>query len=434
MIEKIFDKKNIVVENNVGEWQERVDDSHNKIHQGDGLGGDFLGWVNLPINYDKEEFSRIKKTSEKIRSNSDTLVVIGIGGSYLGARAVIEALEGDKKVDIVFAGNNLSSRQMNRLLKEIEGKEVSLNIISKSGVTIEPAIAFRVLRKWMEDKYGDEAKSRIYVTTDKEKGLLKKLAKDKDYESFVIPDDIGGRYSVLTGVGLLAIGVAGIDIEEMMNGAEEAMDKYSDSNLEENDCYSYAVCRNILYEQGKVIEVLVNYDPGLHFMGGWWKQLFGESEGKDKKGIWPDSVDFTTDLHSLGQFIQDGSRNLFETVLWFEDDKEKEIIIEKGREDSGELDLLVGKSLKEVNEKAMKGTVLAHVEGGVPNLMIKIAKLDAYHLGYLIYFFEKACAMSAYLLGVNPFNQPGVEAYKGRMFELLGKGSEEEKELEDRLK
>jgi glucose-6-phosphate isomerase len=436
-MKKILDESKIVSfvkENEVLGWQEKVDKNHDLIHQGGGLGDDFLGWVDWPVDYDKEEFERIKKASQKIRTDSDLLIVIGIGGSYLGARAVIEALIGDDKVEVVFSGNNLSSREIKKLLNKVEGREVSLNVISKSGTTTEPALAFRILRDWMESKYGEESSQRIYAVTDKEKGVLKKLSTDKGYKTFVVPDNIGGRYSVLTPVGLLAIAVAGINIDEMMEGAREARENYSESDLKNNDCYRYAVCRNILHEEGKAIEVLINYEPSLHFMSEWWKQLFGESEGKDKKGIWPASADMTTDLHSLGQFIQDGSRNLFETVLWVEEDKEK-LTVEESQDNGDGLNFLAGKTLSEINKKAMEGTVLAHIDGGTPNLIIRLPKLDAYNLGYLIYFWEKACAMSAYLLGVNPFNQPGVEAYKKNMFALLGKeGFEEErKRLEERL-
>jgi glucose-6-phosphate isomerase len=395
---------------------------------------DFLGWVDLPINFDKEEFARIKIAAEKIRNDSQLLVVIGIGGSYLGSKAVIEALGGDKKVEILFAGNNLSSKYLNDILEKIEGKEVSLNVISKSGTTTEPALAFRILREWMEKKYGEKANERIYATTDKEKGVLKKLATEKGYETFVVPDDVGGRYSVLTAVGLLPIAVSGISVDEMMNGAIEARENCKNENLEENECYQYAVYRNILLAQGKQIEILVNYEPCLHYVSEWWKQLFGESEGKDKKGIFPAAVDFTTDLHSMGQFIQDGNRILFETVLSIEEDKEK-MVIKEETENSDGLNFLSGKTFDEVNKKAMEGTILAHMDGGVPNLIIRLPKLDAFNLGYLMYFWEKACGISGYLLGVNPFDQPGVEAYKKNMFALLGKpGFEKEKEeLEKRL-
>ncbi len=423
-----------VNQNELSDWAQKVIDAHQKIHQKTGAGSDFLGWVDLPQNFDKEEFSRIKLAAQKIRSDSEVLIVIGIGGSYLGARAVVEALSSDEKVKIYFAGNDLSSKHMTDLLKKIEGEDVSLNVISKSGTTTEPALAFRILRNWMENKYGEKANERIYATTDKERGVLKQLSNKKGYQTFVVPDDVGGRYSVLTAVGLLPIAVANINIDEMMSGAKMAMDDFFNQNLLENDCYKYAVYRNILLSQGKAIEILVNYEPQLHFVSEWWKQLFGESEGKDKKGIFPSAVDFTTDLHSMGQFIQDGSRNLFETVLLIEEDEEK-MIIKEETDNSDGLNFLAGKTLDEVNKKAMQGTVLAHMDGGTPNLIIKLPKLDAFNLGYLIYFWEKACGISGYLLGVNPFDQPGVEAYKKNMFALLGKpGFEKEKEeLEKRL-
>lgn len=420
---KILDDSKIssfVSNEEVLSWEGKVKEADDKIQNKNGAGSEFLGWVDWPVNYSYEEFARIKVAAEKIRSDSQVLVVIGIGGSYLGSRAVIEALGGDKKLEICFAGNDLSSRHISDLLKKIEGREVSLNIISKSGITTEPALTFRILREWMEKKYGQEAGRRIYATTDKEKGVLKQLANEKGYETFVVPDDIGGRYSVLTAVGLLPIAVAGINIEEMMKGAAEARISYQNEKIEENDCYKYAVYRNILYGQGKQIEILVNYEPSLHFLSEWWKQLYGESEGKDKKGIFPAAVDFTTDLHSMGQFIQDGSRNLFETILSVETDEENLVIKEEEQNLDG-LNFLAGKTLDEVNKKAMEGTILAHMEGGVPNLIIRLPRLDAYNLGYLLYFWEKACAISGYLLGVNPFDQPGVEAYKKKMFQLLGK-------------
>ncbi len=437
MIKKILDETKIgsfVSLDEVNLWQEKVSEAHQKIHQKTGEGSDFLGWVDWPVNYDKEEFDKIKIAAEKIRNDSDILVVIGIGGSYLGSRAVIEALGGDRKVEVCFVGNDLSSRHMREILEKIEGKEISVNVISKSGTTTEPALAFRILREWMERKYGEKAASRIYATTDKERGVLKKLSLEKGYETFVVPDDIGGRYSVLTAVGLLPIAVAGINIEELINGAAEAREAYGSEKLENNDCYRYAVYRNILYGKGKELEILVNYEPCLHFVSEWWKQLYGESEGKDKKGIFPAAVDLTTDLHSMGQFIQDGNRILFETVLSLEEDEEN-LIIKEEIDNSDGLNFLAGKTLDEVNKKAMEGTILAHMDGGVPNLVIRLPKLDAFNLGYLIYFWEKACGMSGYLLGVNPFDQPGVEAYKKNMFALLGKpGFEKEKEeLEKRL-
>jgi len=423
MIKKILDDskiKSFVNFEEVGKWQERVNEIHKMIHEKTGKSSDFLGWVDWPVDYGKEEFKRIKLVAEKIRRDSDVLVVIGVGGSYLGARAVIEALVGDRKVEVIYAGNNLSSSQMQDILKQIDGKEVSLNVISKSGTTIEPALAFRILRNWMEEKYGEETSARIYATTDKEKGALKTLANKKGYETFVVPNDIGGRYSVLTPVGILPIAVAGINIDELMKGSEEAYTNYLNESLLENDAYLYAVYRNILYLSGKEIEVLANYEPKLHFISEWWKQLFGESEGKDKKGIFPASVDLTTDLHSLGQYIQDGKRVLFETVLNIEMD-EINMEITKEENDFDGLNYLAGKSLDEVNKTAMEAIIMAHTDGGVPNLVINLPKLDAKILGYLIYFWEKSCAMSGYLLGVNPFDQPGVEEYKKNMFKLLGK-------------
>ena len=412
--------KDFVHEDEFGGWSQRVKEKHEEIHNKTGEGNDFLGWVDLPINYDKEEFGRIKTAAEKIKNDSEALVVIGIGGSYLGAKAVIEALEEDGKTKIYFAGNDLSSKHMNNLLKELDGKEVSLNVISKSGTTTEPAVTFRILREWMENKYGEEASKRIYATTDSKRGVLKELADKKGYETFVVPDDIGGRFSVLTAVGLLPIAVAGINIDDLMCGAEAARQKFDNENLAENEAYRYAVYRNIFYQQGKLIEVLANYEPGLHYVGEWWKQLFGESEGKDKKGIFPAAVDFTTDLHSMGQYMQDGNRILMETVLSVEEDSEK-LIIRSDLENLDGLNYLVGKSLDEINKTAMEATIAAHTEGGVPNMIIRMPKLDAFNLGYTLYFFEKACAMSGYLLEVNPFNQPGVEVYKKKMFALLGK-------------
>ena len=425
--------------------QPYVDLAHQMLHEKTGLGNDFLGWVDLPENYDKEEFARIKKAAEKIQSDSDVLVVIGIGGSYLGARAAIECLghsfrnnltkEERKTPEIYFAGNNISSTYLMDLLDVIKDKDVSLNVISKSGTTTEPAIAFRVLKEFLENKYGkEEAAKRIYATTDAKKGALKQVSDEEGYETFIIPDDVGGRFSVLTPVGLLPIAVAGIDIDAMMKGANDARLDYSVSDLNKNDCYQYAAVRNILHRKGKDIELLVNYEPSLHFVSEWWKQLYGESEGKDQKGIFPASVDFSTDLHSMGQYVQDGKRILFETVLNVE--KPRRVIELKSEEkDLDGLNYLSEKTMDFVNEKAFQGTLLAHTDGQVPNLLINIPTLDEYNFGYLVYFFEKACGISGYLLGVNPFNQPGVEAYKKNMFALLGKpGFEKEKEeLEKRL-
>ena len=392
---------------------------------------EFLGWLELPTNYDKEEFERIKKAGKKIQKDSDVLVVIGIGGSYLGARAVIDSLthsfynsipESKRKTpQIVYAGCNLSPVYLNDLLEFVENKDISINVISKSGTTTEPAIAFRVFREVLETKYGaEEARKRIYVTTDKSRGALKTLADKEGYETFVIPDNVGGRYSVLTAVGLLPIAAAGIDIDKLMKGAQTAQDKYSDPDVKYNDCYKYAVVRNLLYNSNKKIEILANYEPKLHYFTEWWKQLYGESEGKDLKGIFPAGVDLTTDLHSMGQYIQQGERNLMETVLKVNKNS-TEITIQADDQNLDGLNYLTGKTLGYVNSKAMEGTVLAHVSGNVPNMMIEIDELNEENIGELIYFFEKACAMSGNLLGVNPFNQPGVEEYKKNMFHLLEK-------------
>ncbi|OOM11382.1 glucose-6-phosphate isomerase [Clostridium saccharobutylicum] len=425
--------------------EDMVKSAHDKLHNGTGAGNDFLGWLDLPVNYDKDEFARIKKSAEKIQSDSDVLIVIGIGGSYLGARAAIEmltsnfhnALEGDKRKapKIFYVGNNISSTYMAELLQAIEGKDISLNVISKSGTTTEPAIAFRILRSYLENKYGiDEARKRIYATTDKAKGALKTLADAEGYETFVVPDDVGGRFSVLTAVGLLPIAAAGISIDDMMKGAADAREAYSDPSLNNNDAYKYAAVRNALYNKGKVIELLVNYEPSLHYFNEWWKQLYGESEGKDNKGLFPAAVDFTTDLHSMGQYVQEGKRVLFETVVNIEKPK-YEITIEKDSQDLDGLNFLAGKTMDFVNNKAFQGTVLAHNDGGVPNMVVNVPEISAYYFGYMVYFFEKACGISGYLLGVNPFNQPGVEAYKKNMFALLGKpGYEDIREvLEKRL-
>lgn len=418
-----------------------VKSAHNMLHNKTGEGNDFLGWVDLPKNYDKEEFARIKKAAEKIRSNSDVLIVIGIGGSYLGAKAAIDFLHGpfynyESKTQIFFAGNSISPNYINALLRTIEGKDISVNIISKSGTTTEPAITFRILKEYLEKKYGkEEAKNRIFATTDKARGALKNLADAEGYETFVVPDDVGGRFSVLTAVGLLPIAVSGADIDSIMNGAADASDMYKNDNLAENECYQYAAVRNILHRDGKAIEMLVNYDPELQYFIEWWKQLYGESEGKDNKGIFPAGASFSTDLHSMGQYIQDGVRHLFETVLYVENSKEDVTITEDGDNVDG-LNFLAGKTVDFVNKKAFEGTLLAHTDGKVPNLVLKLKALDEYTLGQLIYFFEKACGISGYILGVNPFNQPGVESYKKNMFALLGKpGYENEKEaLEKRLK
>ncbi len=415
--------------------------AHSMLHEKTGAGNDFLGWVDLPKNYDKEEFARIKKAAEKIRSNSDVLIVIGIGGSYLGAKAAIDFLKGpfynfESKTQIFFAGNSISPNYLNGLLRAIEGKDVSVNVISKSGTTTEPAIAFRIFKDYLEKKYGkEEAKNRIFATTDKAKGALKNLADSEGYETFVVPDDVGGRFSVLTAVGLLPIAVCGADVDKLMQGAADAMDIYANDDLDENDCYKYAAVRNILYRKGKTVEMLVNYEPELQYFIEWWKQLYGESEGKDQKGIFPSGASFSTDLHSMGQYIQDGLRNMFETVIHVEESKE-DITIGEDADNVDGLNFLAGKTVDFVNKKAFEGTLLAHTDGGVPNLVLNIKALDEYTLGQLIYFFEKACGISGYMLGVNPFNQPGVESYKKNMFALLGKpGYESEKEnLEKRLK
>lgn len=398
---------------------------------------EFLGWLNLPSKPNKREFDKIKKCAKRIQESSDVLLVIGIGGSYLGARAVIEALtnsfhnclnkEQRKYPQILYAGNNLSTAYINDLIEYLQDKDFSINVISKSGTTTEPAIAFRIFRNLLEDKYGlKEAQKRIYVTTDKQKGALKQLADEEDYETFVIPDNVGGRYSVLTPVGLLPIATAGIDIDKLMDGARFAQEKYNDDNLKYNDCYKYAVCRNVLYKAKKNVEIMVGYNPKLHYFIEWWKQLYGESEGKELNGIFPAGAEFTTDLHSLGQYIQEGQRIMFETVLNIkEEDSEIKLNFEEDNLDG--LNYLAGKSLDFVNQKAMEGTIEAHVEGGVPNIVIQLDKLDEETIGHLIYFFEKSCAMSGMLLGVNPFNQPGVEKYKTNMFRLLGKPGYEDK-------
>ncbi|MEV5026236.1 glucose-6-phosphate isomerase [Paenibacillus sp. LPE1-1-1.1] len=419
--------------------------AHEQLHNGTGTGSDYLGWIDLPTNYDKEEFARIQKAADKIKSDSEVLIVIGIGGSYLGARAAIEALshsfynilpkEQRKTPQVLFAGNNISSTYVTHLLQLVEGRDWSINVISKSGTTTEPAIAFRVFRAALEKQYGkEEARKRIYATTDSEKGALKKLSSEEGYESFIIPDDVGGRYSVLTAVGLLPIAAAGINIESIMQGAADASKEYSNPNLAENEAYQYAAARNALYRKGKATEILVNYEPSLHFVSEWWKQLFGESEGKDFKGIFPAAVDFSTDLHSMGQFIQEGNRNIFETVIQVREVAEH-ISIEHDDADLDGLNFLTGKTMDFVNKKAFEGTLLAHTDGQVPNFIVNIADMTPYTFGYLVYFFEKACGISGYLLGVNPFDQPGVEAYKKNMFALLGKpGFEKEKaELEARL-
>ena len=404
-----------------------------------GAGADFLGWLDLPVNYDKEEFERIKKAAKKIQSDSEVLVVIGIGGSYLGAKACIEALSHsfyallDKTKrpypHIVFCGNSISEKYLHDLEEALEGKDFSINIISKSGTTTEPAVAFRVLKKALIKKYGkEEAKKRIYATTDRAKGALKKLTDEEGYESFVVPDDVGGRFSVLTAVGLLPIAVAGIDIDKLMSGAAAARKSALEKPYKENPALLYASMRNIIHRKGKAIEILANYEPSLHYISEWWKQLYGESEGKDNKGIYPASVDLTTDLHSMGQFIQEGSRILYETVISIEEPLVN-MLLEEEEKDTDGMNYLAGKSIDFVNKSAMNGTILAHTDGGVPNLSIVLPKLNEEYLGELFYFFEFACGVSGYILAVNPFNQPGVESYKKNMFALLGKpGFERERE------
>ena len=429
----------------IDNFEGMVKDAHDKLHNGTGAGSDFLGWVDLPVNYDKDEFERIKAAAKRIQENSDALIVIGIGGSYLGARAAIEMLTNNfynslpkskrKTPAIFYVGNNISSTYMAELLDAVEGLDLSVNVISKSGTTTEPAIAFRIFKDLLEKKYGkEEAKKRIYATTDAKKGALKNLADNEGYETFVIPDDVGGRFSVLTAVGLLPIAAAGINIDEMMQGAADAREKYSNPSLKENECYQYAAARNCLYNKGKNIEILVDYEPSIHYFNEWWKQLYGESEGKDQKGIFPAAVDFTTDLHSMGQFIQEGSRTMFETVINVEKPKHS-VIIESNEENLDGLNFLAGKTMDEVNKCAFHGTVLAHNDGGVPNMILNVPELTPYYFGQMVYFFEKAVGISGYLLGVNPFNQPGVEAYKKNMFALLGKPGYEDmkEELEKRL-
>ncbi len=442
MLKINFDSKKaeaFISEKEIMELAPFVGAAHDLLHTGKGSGSDFTGWLNLPENYDKEEFARIKKAAEKIRNNSEVLVVIGIGGSYLGAKAAIDFVNNTfynnqdsskrRGPQVFFAGNSISSAYLYDLVELVRDKDISVNVISKSGTTTEPAIAFRVFKKLLEEKYGKEgAKERIFATTDKARGALFNLAKTEGYETFVIPDDVGGRYSVLTAVGLLPIAVTGADIDAMMKGAYDAMVAYSERDLAKNDCYKYAAARNALYRKGKTTEIIVNYESALHYLGEWWKQLYGESEGKDKKGIFPAAVDFSTDLHSMGQYIQDGLRNLFETVINIEN-AQRDMLIEKEAEDLDGLNYLAGKSVHYVDNQAYLGTVLAHADGGVPSLVLNVERMDEYCFGNVVYFFEKACAISGYLLGVNPFDQPGVEAYKKNMFALLGKpGYEKERE------
>ena len=435
--------KDFIRDHEIDMIEKQVADAKEYLLSRKGPGNDFLGWIDLPVDYDKEEFARIKKAADKIKSDSDVLVVIGIGGSYLGSRAVIEGLSNnfnnklDKEVrkapEVYFAGHNISGTYVKQLIDVIGDRDFSVNVISKSGTTTEPGIAFRIFKKLLKDKYGkEEANKRIYATTDKARGALKTLAADEGYETFVVPDDVGGRFTVLTAVGLLPIAAAGIDIDEFVKGFQDGREMFLNAPFNENPAMLYAAIRNILMRRGKGMEILANYEPNLHFISEWWKQLYGESEGKDGKGIFPASVDFSTDLHSLGQFIQDGSSNHFETVLNVEE-PELDIVLEAEENDLDGLNYLAGKTMNFVNQNAMKGTILAHVDGGVPNLRFDIPKMDAYHLAQLFYTFESACGMSGYLNCVNPFDQPGVEAYKKNMFALLGKPGFEDRR-EDLLK
>ena len=441
---KLSGTENFVRNEEYAKIQPAVKMASDLLYSGKGAGNDYIGWVDLPNNYDKDEFERIKKAAKKIQSKSEVLIVIGIGGSYLGGRAALEFVNGvnfNKKVhkgipEVYFVGNSISSDYLSDIIEILGDRDFSINVISKSGTTTEPAIAFRIFKKIIEDKYGKEgAKERIFATTDKARGALKSMCNTEGYETFVIPDDVGGRFSVLTPVGLLPMAAAGIDIDAVMQGASDAVATYKNDDLENNDCLKYAATRQILGRKGKAIEILANYEPSLTMFGEWYKQLYAESEGKDGKGIFPVSANFSTDLHSIGQFIQDGSRNLFETVLWVENAK-KNITIETDAENLDGLNFVADKTIQYVNSKAYAGTFLAHVDGGVPTMVIEVEKSDAYNFGQLVYFFEKALAISGYMLGVNPFDQPGVEAYKKNMFALLGKpGYEDRKaELEERLK
>ena len=435
--------KQFIAQDELAGMSPQIAAAEQMLKTGSGLGSDFLGWIDLPVNYDREEFARIQKAAQKIKSDSDILIVIGIGGSYLGARAAIELLKSPfynnlKKdtPDIYFVGNNINPTYLNEILSICEGKDVSVNIISKSGTTTEPALAFRVFRELLIEKYGaDEAKHRIYATTDKARSTLKELSDAEGYETFVVPDDVGGRFSVLTAVGLLPIAVAGIDIKALLDGAAAAREAYAEPDLSRNDCYKYAVLRNILYRKGKSVEMFITYDPAFAMMNEWLKQLFSESEGKDNKGLYPSSAVFSTDLHSLGQFIQEGSRIMFETVIRPEKPIQ-DYFVKNDPDNFDGLNFLSNQNMSVVNDKAFQGTVLAHTQGGVPNVILELPQMDEFHLGYLIYFFEKACAMSGYMLGVNPFNQPGVESYKNNMFALLGKPGYEDKkaQLEAKLK
>ena len=437
--------KNFFNENELKQIKPYVELANEVLTSKSGAGNDFLGWIDLPENYDKDEFARIKKAAEKIKNDSEVLIVIGIGGSYLGAKAAIEFLSHSfynnlpkdkrKTPEIYFAGTNMSGVYLQHLIEVVGDRDFSVNVISKSGTTTEPAIAFRVFKKMLEEKYGkEEAAKRIYATTDKEKGALKTLATAEGYETFVVPDNVGGRFSVLTAVGLLPIAAAGINIDELMAGAKDAMNDFANKNMDENQALQYAAVRNILHRKGKDLELMVNYEPRVHYLAEWWKQLFGESEGKDGKGLYPTSADFSADLHSLGQYIQEGKRLFFETVVSI-GKPEVEFVIESDKDNLDGLNFIAGKTLDYVNKKATDGVILAHIDGDVPNLGVNIPEATPYHLGYTFYFFEKACGVSGYLLGVNPFDQPGVEAYKKNMFALLGKPGYEEagKELEKKL-
>ena len=437
--------KNFFNENELRQIKPYVELANEVLTSKSGAGSDFLGWVDLPENYDKDEFARIKKAAEKIKNDSEVLIVIGIGGSYLGAKAAIEFLSHSfynnlpkdkrKTPEIYFAGTNMSGVYLQHLIEVVGDRDFSVNVISKSGTTTEPAIAFRVFKKMLEEKYGkEEAAKRIYATTDKEKGALKTLATAEGYETFVVPDNVGGRFSVLTAVGLLPIAAAGINIDDLMAGAKDAMNDFANKNMDENQALQYAAIRNILHRKGKDLELMVNYEPRVHYLAEWWKQLFGESEGKDGKGLYPTSADFSADLHSLGQYIQEGKRLFFETVVSI-GKPEVEFVIESDKDNLDGLNFIAGKTLDYVNKKATDGVILAHIDGNVPNLGVNIPEATPYHLGYTFYFFEKACGVSGYLLGVNPFDQPGVEAYKKNMFALLGKPGYEEagKELEKKL-
>ena len=434
--------KGFVSEHELAAIEPQVHAAHKLLTEKSGLGNDFLGWTDLPTAYDKEEFARIKAAAKKIQADSDVLIVIGIGGSYLGARAAIELLKSpfynNMKKDtpeIYFAGNNISADYLNTIISLCEGQRVSVNIISKSGTTTEPALAFRVFREMLEKEYGKEgAKVRIYATTDKARGTLKELSDREGYETFVIADDVGGRYSVLTAVGLLPMAVAGVDIDAVMGGAQKALEELSVDDLEKNDCYKYAALRNILYRKGKSVELLVSYEPSFAMMNEWFKQLYGESEGKDNKGLFPASVIFSTDLHSMGQFIQEGSRTMFETVVSI-GKPQLDFFVKDDPENLDGLNFLSNQNMSVVNQKAMQGTILAHTQGGVPNMVLEVPMINEHEFGYMVYFFERACAISGYLLGVNPFDQPGVESYKKNMFALLGKpGYEDQKaELEAKL-